>query len=88
MNPDVGTTEDSLLVFETTIDSLTPAPLRLVEEEKFVVDYRQGVALEPTTNALRFSYADLFFDATDPASINDAFEAAFVDANGNSVHAQ
>jgi hypothetical protein len=42
-------------------------------------------AVPDDPSILTFHYSDLHFDTTDPASINDAFEAAFVDDQGQTL---
>lgn len=71
-------------VFSQTI-TRTSTDVRLQEETFFSRAIERTFTIPASASALRFSFADLQFDTTDPNAINDAFEAALVDANGNSL---
>ncbi len=86
-------TTQSHLEVATTIEDLVPSQegYLIVEEDRFRTD-DTSVTDQPMTFfvpdnpvALAFSYEDLQFDTDDPDSINDAFELALVDANGESL---
>ena len=53
------------------------------EGDSFLVTLDHTFEIPQDASALSFTYADLNLDATDPDSINDAFEAALVDGDGN-----
>jgi RHS repeat-associated protein len=59
--------------------------LSLREDTFFRRTVEQSFQVPDTPSMLRFSYADLKFDTSDPNFINDAFEAVLVDANGKSL---
>nr|NCS29853.1 tandem-95 repeat protein [Microcystis aeruginosa F13-15] len=57
----------------------------LREDNIFSKQYQQTISVPVDSSFLSFTYNDLNFDTTDPDSINDAFEVALVDAQGNSL---
>jgi RHS repeat-associated protein len=57
----------------------------LREDNIFSKQYQQTISVPVDSSLLSFTYNDLNFDTTDPDSINDAFEVALVDAQGNSL---
>ncbi|MBQ9370568.1 MAG: fibro-slime domain-containing protein [Thermoguttaceae bacterium] len=54
------------------------------EGDSFTVEMRQAWTITASTRALAFTY-ETGFDLSDTTSINDAFEAAFVDSEGYSL---
>ena len=52
------------------------------EGDSFLVTLQQTFVIPSTPSELTVHYENLTFDTTDPASINDAFEMALVDASG------
>lgn len=71
-------------VVNQTITRVT-SDLQLQEGNFFSRSIERSLTIPQSASILRFSFADLQFDTTDPNAINDAFEAALVDANGNSL---
>ncbi|MFN0054206.1 MAG: putative Ig domain-containing protein [Planctomycetales bacterium] len=60
----------------------------LREGNSFLVTLRRTFVIPSTPSVLTIEYVNLAFDTTDPSFVNDAFEAALVDAQGNTlVHA-
>jgi RHS repeat-associated protein len=57
----------------------------LHEGDSFDVTLRHTFVVPSQPSVLTFVYSNLAFDATVPGQPQDAFEAAFVDANGNSL---
>ena len=57
----------------------------LREDNIFSKQYQQNISIPVDSSFLSFTYNDLNFDTTDSDSINDAFEVALVDAQGNSL---
>jgi hypothetical protein len=57
----------------------------LVEGSDFVVSAERNFTVPSKPTAVMFSYDNLIFDTTDPDFINDAFEVALVDEDGNSL---
>ncbi|QUY45864.1 putative Ig domain-containing protein [Acaryochloris marina] len=57
----------------------------LQEGTNFTTTAEQAITIPSNTAELRFTYSDLIFDTSDPDFINDAFEVALVDGNGNSL---
>ncbi|MBT9316451.1 DUF4114 domain-containing protein [Leptothoe spongobia] len=57
----------------------------LAEGDNFEVSHRQSITISDQPSTLQFTLADLAFDTTDNDAINDAFEAALVDSEGNSL---
>lgn len=57
----------------------------LREGDSFNVTLSRRLTVPPAPSTLVFRFEDLAFDTTDPAFINDAFEAALVDAEGRSL---
>ncbi|MCA2577755.1 MAG: tandem-95 repeat protein [Microcystis sp. M41BS1] len=57
----------------------------LREDNIFSKQYQQTISVPVDSSFLSFTYNDLNFDTTDSDSINDAFEVALVDAQGNSL---
>ena len=81
-NPSLSGDETFAVAVESAV-----ASIRLVEGDDFRVMHEEQFAVPDTPSALSFTYANLNFDTTD-TFINDAFEAAFVDTDGNPlVHA-
>ena len=58
--------------------------ITLIEGNNFEVIAEEIITIPETSSLLRFNY-DLTFDETDEVNINDAFEVALVDSNGNSL---
>ena len=57
----------------------------LTEGDSFVVSLERTFEVPEEPNSYSFTYSDLSFDTTDTDFINDAFEAALIDADGNSL---
>src|SRR5262249_2408269 len=57
----------------------------VTEGNSFQVGLKHGFTIPTSPNILTFDYSNLSFDTASTGRIKDAFEAAFVDANGNSV---
>ncbi|QIZ73030.1 putative Ig domain-containing protein [Oxynema aestuarii] len=57
----------------------------LVEGENFSVSHREELTIPQTSSQLVFTLAALNFDRSDSNAINDAFEVALLDAEGNSL---
>ena len=57
----------------------------LVEGDSLLVTLATSFVVPAGATTLSFTYEDLNFDTTDTDFINDAFEAALVDQNGNSL---
>jgi len=57
----------------------------LTEGDSFVVGLSREFTVPNTPSAIAITYDNLNFDTTDPNFINDAFEIAFVDRDGNSL---
>ncbi len=55
------------------------------EGDSFLVTLEHTFEVPQNASTLSFTYTDLSFDTTDPNFINDAFEAALVDGDGNSL---
>ena len=78
-------TGDRATVTIVNDDFLLPSDILLEENSDFRVSLEQPVEIDNAGMILNFTYANLNFDTTDTNSINDAFEAALVDENGNSL---
>ena len=65
--------------------SVVPGSALLTEGDSFVVGLSQSFTVPEVNPVLQFTFTDLDFDTTDPDSINDAFEAALVDEQGNPI---
>jgi hypothetical protein len=65
--------------------TVTDNSILLREENIFSKQYQQNISIPIDSSLLSFTYDDLNFDTTDSDSINDAFEVALVDAQGNSL---
>ena len=61
--------------------SVTAGSAVLREGNSFLVTTSHTFVVPSDPVKLQFTYRDLYFDTTDPDSINDAFEVALVDAN-------
>ncbi len=59
--------------------------LALREGDSFLVSIQRAFTIPPNPATLTFTLDELTFDTTDPDFINDAFEAAFLDASGISL---
>ena len=57
----------------------------LSEGDSFVVALEAAFTVPAVPSAIQFRYSSLAFDATDPTFINDAFEVALLDPDGNSL---
>lgn len=57
----------------------------LEEGDSFLVSLEREFQVPENPETLVFTYTDLNFDTSDPDSINDAFEAALVDENGQTL---
>jgi RHS repeat-associated protein len=57
----------------------------LTEGDSFVVSMATSFEVPADATTISFTYSDLNFDTTDDDFINDAFEAALVDSEGNSL---
>ena len=57
----------------------------LLEGNDFRVAAQRAIAIPDTPSVLSFTYTDLNFDTSDADFINDAFEVALVDSEGNSL---
>ncbi|MBI3467961.1 MAG: tandem-95 repeat protein [Planctomycetes bacterium] len=70
---------------ETGQGSVTAADCRAVMREgnSFVVTLARTFTVPEQPGSLSFTYDQLSFDTTDPALINDAFEVALLDEDGN-----
>jgi RHS repeat-associated protein len=62
--------------------SVRPGSALLEEGDSFLVGLEQSFVVPANPAALVFTYTDLYFDTSDPDSMNDAFEASLVDAQG------
>ncbi|MEC4895478.1 MAG: putative Ig domain-containing protein, partial [Oscillatoria sp. PMC 1051.18] len=66
-------------------DQLINNEIILSEDSNFQTIYQQTLEIPSNPSQLSFSFADLNFDTSDLNFINDAFEAALVDSEGNSL---
>ncbi|MEM6251324.1 MAG: DUF4114 domain-containing protein [Cyanobacteria bacterium P01_D01_bin.156] len=57
----------------------------LTEGSEFEVSHRSSISISGQSSTLQFTIANLAFDTTDDDAINDAFEVALVDSQGNSL---
>ncbi|APZ93419.1 putative Ig domain-containing protein [Fuerstiella marisgermanici] len=57
----------------------------ITEGDSFVVTLEREFVVPADFNTLSFTYENLNFDTTDTAFVNDAFEVALVDSDGNSL---
>lgn len=57
------------------------------EGNSFLVGVQQSFQVPATASAVQFTYSDLSFDTDDPDFINDSFEVAIVDSDGNPLAA-
>ncbi|MEM6469374.1 MAG: choice-of-anchor C family protein [Planctomycetota bacterium] len=57
----------------------------ITEGNSFVVGLQASFVVPENPSTISFTYEDLNFDTTDPDFINDAFEVALVDRDGNSL---
>lgn len=57
------------------------------EGNSFLVGVQQSFQVPATARAVQFTYSDLSFDTDDPNFINDSFEVAIVDRDGNPLAA-
>ncbi|MCC7333737.1 MAG: putative Ig domain-containing protein [Pirellulaceae bacterium] len=57
----------------------------LTEGDSFVVGLERSFTIPETPTALQFTYDSLTFDTSDPEFVNDAFEVALVDRDGNAL---
>ena len=81
-----STSDDSLLVWETTIGDLTAAT-RLIEDDRLVSPF-DGVAFIVPANpsTVRFNFYNLgFAGSADGADVRDAFEIAVLKSDGTSA---
>ncbi|MCL1475965.1 Ig domain-containing protein [Argonema antarcticum] len=62
-----------------------PPSIELREQNNFTTSWSKTFEIAPGTSQLSFTIDNLSFDTTDTKSIKDAFEAALVDENGNSL---
>ncbi len=62
-----------------------PQPIELREQNNFTTSWEKTFQITPGTSQLSFTIDNLSFDTADGKSIKDAFEAALVDENGNSL---
>ncbi|NEZ66600.1 tandem-95 repeat protein [Leptolyngbyaceae cyanobacterium CCMR0082] len=62
-----------------------PSGILLVEASNFNTNEVFSFTVPTEPSVLTFTYRDLAFDATDLDAINDAFEVALVDGEGNSL---
>ena len=76
---DTGTTA----VLGSVPVTLTRHYVRLTEDSDFQTLYEDNFNILANQAALQIQFADLQFDTTDVDSINDAFELALLDADGN-----
>ncbi|MEZ6048636.1 MAG: hypothetical protein R3C11_24275 [Planctomycetaceae bacterium] len=65
--------------------ALTTSYVQLVEDSDFNTTYSDSFTLSSGTTALALHFRDLNFDTTTTNDVNDAFELALVDANGDPV---
>jgi hypothetical protein len=63
--------------------SVRPGSALLHEGDSFLVGLERAFVMPERPAPLVFSYTDLAFDTSDPDSVNDAFEASVVDAQGH-----
>jgi RHS repeat-associated protein len=84
---DLGNTGSGEALSETGTIAVTVTndSILLQENSIFAQKYQQNISITAASSFLSFAYNDLTFDTTDPDSINDAFEVALVDAQGNSL---
>ncbi|NEP10260.1 MAG: DUF4114 domain-containing protein [Symploca sp. SIO2C1] len=75
----VGTIEDD------DDNRLIETDIVLQEGSSFQVSYELPIEIPAEPSVLRFTYADLVFDTATLNAINDAFEVALVDEQGNSL---
>lgn len=66
-----------------TVSALEDGAL-MREGDSFTVEMRRNLTVTPEMRAISFTY-ETGFDSSDTTSINDAFEAAFVDSEGYSL---
>ncbi|BAY62588.1 YD repeat protein [Calothrix brevissima NIES-22] len=69
--------------FQITVSS--SATIVLTEDTLFNRTYTQDIEIPENNSVLSFTYSNLKFDNTDTNSINDAFEVALVDNQGNAL---
>ncbi|NCS32928.1 MAG: tandem-95 repeat protein [Microcystis aeruginosa G11-01] len=84
---DLGNTGSGEALSETGTIAVTVTndSILLQENSIFAQKYQQNISITAASSFLSFAYNDLTFDTTDTDSINDAFEVALVDAQGNSL---
>ncbi|NER35197.1 MAG: DUF4114 domain-containing protein [Oscillatoria sp. SIO1A7] len=82
---DIAGNKSSLEKAVTRIEAPLSDDIILREENNFSTTYSQAIEISALPSTLSFTIADLSFDETDPAAINDAFEVALLDADGNSL---
>ncbi|MCC6508858.1 MAG: putative Ig domain-containing protein, partial [Pirellulaceae bacterium] len=75
----------SLADSEPVTITVASTVIDLVEDDRFVTEYRIPVTIGTGIAQLQLSYDGLRFDRQDADSINDAFEVALVDANSRPV---
>ena len=63
--------------------TITPYDILLVENSDFRTSHEYNFTIQPGTQSVEVRFSDLGFDTADADSINDAFELALVDGNGN-----
>ncbi|EKU96922.1 hypothetical protein Lepto7375DRAFT_0848 [Leptolyngbya sp. PCC 7375] len=76
---------DLIFSYELKSSSQVKPEIILAEGSEFEVSHRQSITVSEQPSTLKFTLADLAFDTTDTDAINDAFEAALVDSEGNSL---
>ncbi len=82
---EVGTTPDDTVDYSLNITEVTSNDIFLLEGNSFRVEERETIIIPNTSSVLTFSYENLNFDLTDTNNINDAFEIALIDAEGNTL---
>ncbi|MEM1366955.1 MAG: Calx-beta domain-containing protein [Cyanobacteria bacterium P01_H01_bin.15] len=66
-------------------DDESETSIQLIEGVDFQVSAERAITIPNEPSVLSFNVVGLNFDTTDTNAINDAFEAALVDAEGNSL---
>ncbi len=87
---DLGNTGAGGELTDSKVIAITVTPtggedIVLLEGNNFRVDAQRAIAIPDTPSLLSFTYTDLNFDTSDADFINDAFEVALVDSEGNSL---
>jgi hypothetical protein len=80
-----ATVEDAAGNRESVEITITRDEIILIENEDFKVTKIKTVEIPETSSQIKINIADIAFDIADEKGINDAFELALVDSDGNSL---